>query len=138
MEGPAVSVSVQPSDAVEVDGDGVGEVAADHAAAEGAAANSSTGLGSPRSLQEMLLSTEPSRPLDQVESLWDPTHGGRARITRGIQKAVGADGVPAIVDIGIGVLEEVLDVDDLQDGDVDGGEDGEDTGRPELDDLAGV
>jgi hypothetical protein len=104
LEGVAVNDGVSPADAVDVDD--VEGATATHAAAEGADPSSTSGLGSQQSLQEMLFSTEPSPPLDQVETPWDPEVGGRTRIMRAAQKALGADGLPAIVDATIGVLEE--------------------------------
>jgi len=74
-----------------------------HAAAEGAEASSD--VGSTSTLREMLMSTDPSRSLDEVESPWDPERGADSRIYRGLQKATGVDGMPAIVDIVIGTAE---------------------------------
>jgi hypothetical protein len=112
-----MSADISPADAVDVDdlersSQAAAEATADHAAAEGVDASSSSGLGSSASLQEMLLSTEPSRPLDQVEAPWDPEHGGPARIMRAAQKAAGIDGLPAIVDAVIGVLETLSTMDE--------------------------
>jgi hypothetical protein len=53
----------------------------------------------------MLMSTEPSPTLDEVESPWDPEKGGPRRMKRGIQKMLGFDGVPAVLDISIGGME---------------------------------
>ena len=122
VEGVAVNDGVSPADAVDLDD--VGGATADHAAAEGVDPGSSTSIGSQQSLQEMLLSTEPSRPLEQVEAPWDPELGGRRRIMRAAQKALGFDGLPAIVDGVIGALEELSriqaeDVDEPEQGDQD-------------------
>ena len=135
MEGVAVNNGVSPADAV----DDVERTTAEHAAAEGADPGSSTNLGSERSLQEMLLSTEPSRPLEQVEAPWDPELGGRRRIMRAGQKALGFDGLPAIVDRVDGALEQLSriqaeDVDEPDQDDQDSGETST-SGPSGLDDL---
>jgi len=118
-----MSPDISPADAVDLDdversAQAAAEATADHAAAEGLDATASSGLGSSTSLQEMLLSTEPSRPLEQVEAPWDPEHGGPARIMRAAQKAAGVDGLPAIVDAVIGLLEtlSMMDEPDAQEG----------------------
>ncbi len=102
---------VTPADAVDVDPD---DTAAGHAAAEGVEAPTSADVGSEHTLREMLMSTDPGRSLDQVESPWDPDRGGMTRIMRAIQKATGADGLPAVADLGIGIAEwwVSLDLDD--------------------------
>lgn len=74
-----------------------------HAAAEGA--EPSDALGSLDGLRDSLLSTEPTKPLETVESPWDPDLGGVSRIYRGFQKMTGVDGLPAIADVGIGAAE---------------------------------
>lgn len=76
-----------------------------HAAAEGVEPADVSDVGSQRTLREMAFSTDPSEPLEAVESPWDPEHGGMTRIMRGVQKATNVDGLPAIVDIGIGIAE---------------------------------
>lgn len=93
-------------------GDDVDEARAateNHAAAEGAEA--SDDVGSTSTLREMLLSTEPNRSLDQVESPWDPERGGDTRLYRGLMKMTNVEGMPAIVDVVIGVAEIVVDLD---------------------------
>jgi len=82
-----------------------------HAAAEGA--EPSDDVGSTSTLREMLMSTEPNRPLDKVENPWDPDRGAETRLYRGLTKALDVEGMPAVVDIVIGVAEIVasLDVD---------------------------
>jgi len=106
-------------------------VAPDHAAAEGAPDESSLKASTVSSMRSALASTEPSPPLSQVESPWNPEDGKLARIYRGIQKATGVDGLPAILDIGIGAIEtlhayqdgfRVDDVEDEQDGAEDEGD----------------
>lgn len=56
-------------------------------------------------IAEAALSTEPSIPLEQVESMWNPEQGGETRVSRGIQKATNINGIPAALDIAIGVIE---------------------------------
>ncbi|GAB3315215.1 hypothetical protein [Haloplanus salinarum] len=90
-----------------------------HAAAEGA--EPSDDVGSTSTLRDMLLSTDPSPSLHDVENPWDPERGGETRLYRGLMKMTGVDGMPAIVDVVIGAAEIVvdldLDTDDEQDGD---------------------
>ena len=92
-----------------------------HAAAEGAEA--SEDMGSMSTLREMLLSTDPSPSLHEVESPWNPDLGAETRLYRGLMKMTGVDGMPAIVDVVIGMAEIVtsldLDVDDDQEDDAD-------------------
>lgn len=83
------------------------DVAADHAAAEGAPAEAN--MGAPSTLRDMLLSTEPSEPLSAVESPWDPANGGPRRLFRGLKKMTGVEGMPAVVDVVIGALEIVVE-----------------------------
>lgn len=64
-----------------------------------------------RTLRDRLLSTDPSTPLDEVESPWNPEAGGPARIMRGIQKMGDIKGIPAVADIAIGVLETMHQTD---------------------------
>jgi hypothetical protein len=80
-----------------------------HAAAEGAEA--SEDVGSTSTLREMLLSTEPNRPLGKVESPWNPDLGAETRLYRGLMKMTNVDGMPAIVDIFIGAAEIVTSLD---------------------------
>lgn len=51
------------------------------------------------------MSTEPNIPLHRVESIWNPEEGGDKRVSRGIQKATDMDGMPAAVDIVVGIAE---------------------------------
>jgi hypothetical protein len=74
-----------------------------HAAAEGT--DPSSDVGSTSTLREMLLSTDPSDSLEEVEDPWDPDRGGTTRIYRGLMKATGVDGMPAVADVVIGVVE---------------------------------
>lgn len=79
-----------------------------------------------------LFSTEPNPPLESVESPWNPDVGGPARIYRGIQKIGDIDGLPAIVDILIG-LAETAQSNGWLDGDESGGDSGDESGGDELD-----
>lgn len=74
-----------------------------HAAAEGT--DPSGDVGSTSTLREMLMSTDPDRPLDTVESPWDPDRGGETRMFRGIMKMTDVDGLPAFADLVIGAAE---------------------------------
>jgi len=93
--------------------------ASNHASAEGAETPDKTGSDS--TLRDMLLSTDPDKSLQQVESPYDPDAGGLSRVYRGVQKATGVDGTPAIVDVIVGAVEVVqsLDDQDASDGDQD-------------------
>jgi hypothetical protein len=99
-----VSTDVQPADAVEA----TEEATEAHAAAEGIDASETSGAGSSSTLRDMLMSTEPNTPLERVESPFDPDAGGMNRVYRGFQKMLGADGLPAILDVGVGVAEFVV------------------------------
>jgi hypothetical protein len=68
-----------------------------------------------RGIGDMLLSTSPSPSLETVDDPWDPDRGGTSRIMRGCMKAFDVDGMPAIADIGIGIVEIVVDVNDSDD-----------------------
>ena len=90
------------------------------AAAEGAEVEDDADVGSSETIRNMLTSTEPNRPLSEVESPYDPDNGGSSRIYRGFQKMTGVDGMPAVADLVIGTaemlqgfeLEGALDSDD--------------------------
>ena len=105
-------------------GDGEIEAASDttgdHAVAEGA--EPSGDVGSESTLREMLMSSEPSKPLSAVDDPWNPEEGGTARIYRGIMKAANISGMPAIGDIIIGCVEAVQNFE----GQLPGGDDGDD------------
>lgn len=57
------------------------------------------------SLIDAMLNTEPETDLNQIESPYNPEDGGMSRVYRGVQKMSGMDGLPAIADIVIGVIE---------------------------------
>jgi hypothetical protein len=84
-------------------GNAVDEATESHQAAEGTSTASS--LNSRDGLKNALLRTEPNRSLDQVESPYDPGRGGETRIYRGLQKMLDFEGMPAILDIVVGLLE---------------------------------
>lgn len=94
-------------------------VAPDHADAEGAPSEST--IGNSSRWREMLLSSDPDKPLEQVDTPWNPDLGGRNRIMRGFQKMLDFDGLPAIGDLVIGALEELsqIEADDADAGDQD-------------------
>lgn len=102
----ARAVGKQAEGTLSGDDPGAGGGAENHASAEGADTSGSQGLGRVSSWREMMLSTGPSDSLDNVESPWDPERGGLTRIYRGIRKMTGLDGMPAIVDIVVGIVEE--------------------------------
>ena len=82
-------------------------VATDHSAAEGTAPSSPStrDLGSSSTWREMLLSTDPAPSLAETDDPWNPEQGGSTRIYRGLMKATGVDGLPAVVDVVIGIAE---------------------------------
>jgi hypothetical protein len=105
----------------------------EHAAAEGVEASGD--VGSTSSLREMLLASDPNPDLEEVDTPWDVERGGRHRIYRGIQKALDYTGMPAIVDVVVGALEELhrlnLEDDSADDGDQEQSDDaGDATGDP--------
>jgi hypothetical protein len=122
-----------PSDAVDADPSGptssseaAADATADHAAAEGTDASETSGMGSTDALREMLLSTDPSPSLAEVDSPWNPDLGGPSRIYRAFMKMGNFDGMPAIADLTIGAAETLksvsldeVDAGDDQDDDVD-------------------
>ena len=77
-----------------------------HAAAEGV--DPSSDVGSSRALRDMLLSTEPSPRLEDLDDPWNPEAGGTARIMRAVMKATNIEGLPAIGDLLIGAVEVVV------------------------------
>lgn len=56
-----------------------------------------------------LMATEPNPDLQSVESPYNPQKGGTSRIFRGVQKMGDIEGLPAIADIIIGILEVAQD-----------------------------
>jgi hypothetical protein len=126
-----------PSDAVDVDPSGpadaseaAAEATSGHAAAEGTDASSTSGMGSSSQLREMLLSTDPSPRLAEVDSPWDPDLGGPSRIYRAFLKMGNFDGLPAGLDLVIGVAETMKSIsldEPGDDGDDEAASFGEDT-----------
>lgn len=103
---------VLPSDAVDADPSGptdsseaAAEATADHGAAEGTDASETSGMGSTDTLREMLLSTDPSPSLADVDSPWAPDLGGPSRIYRAFMKMGNFDGMPAALDLVLGLGE---------------------------------
>jgi len=66
-------------------------------------------VAEPSTIKSMMMSTSPSKPLEDVEDPWAPEKGGITRIYRGLQKALGVAGTPAVMDIAIGSLEVFID-----------------------------
>lgn len=81
---------------------------------EGGSAGVSPGDNTGKSIMDRLLNTEPNVPLEQIESPWRPDVGGPTRIYRGVQKLGDIEGLPAIVDIAVGIAETVVSMDDLK------------------------
>lgn len=83
------------------------KVAEGHTEAEGKDSVDANDMGSKSSLREMLFSTEPETPLEESPTVWDTDNGGLNRVYRGFAKMADIDGIPAILDIMIGIGEEV-------------------------------
>jgi hypothetical protein len=114
---PAAAVDGLELDSVDQEpdaSDAVDEATESHQAAEGT--STSPNLDSRDGLTNALLRTEPNKSLDQVESPYDPERGGETRIYRGLQKMLDFEGMPAILDIVVGLLEFI------QNFEVDGGD----------------
>jgi len=75
------------------------------------------GVDAGKSIVDRLLNTEPNTPLESVESPWQPDVGGPARIYRGIQKIGDIEGMPAIADLAIGIVETMQQQSDSEDSD---------------------
>jgi hypothetical protein len=106
--------------------------------ADEAAAESSPSTSTPR---EMLLSTEPDPPLSQVESPWQPKEGGPSRLKRAAMKAGDVDGLPAALDLILGLVETATKFMDERDTDQGGAGDDDQDGADEGGDddpLAGA
>ncbi len=56
-------------------------------------------------IMSRLMATDPNPELENVDSAWNPEQGGMTRIFRGIQKMGDIEGIPAIADIVIGIIE---------------------------------
>lgn len=87
-----------------------GEAAADHAAAEGMAPANVEEVGRDSRfgwLRQMVLKTDPDPELGDVEDPWNPEEGGIVRIKRGVMKMADLDGMPAGLDVGIGLFEAI-------------------------------
>jgi len=93
--------------------------ARNHAEVEGANTTADVDVGSESTIRDMLMNTDPSMPLEEVEDPYDPERGGTARVYRGIMKLTGVEGLPAAADIGIGAIEAMqnLNLDSVTDDD---------------------
>lgn len=96
---------VEDVDEQDAGDEAVDEATSDHQTAEGVETMRS--LGSRDGLKNALLRTGPNKPLDKVNSPWDPEAGGITRIYRGLQKMLDFDGTPAVVDVVVGTAEFV-------------------------------
>ena len=107
VSGLSLSTSDDVEDVDEQDAgdEAVDEATSDHQDAEGVETTRS--LGSRDGLKNALLRTGPDKPLDKVNSPWDPEAGGITRIYRGMQKMLDFDGTPAVVDVVVGTAEFV-------------------------------
>lgn len=56
-------------------------------------------------IMSRLMATDPNPELENVDNPWKPQEGGTTRIFRGIQKMGDIEGIPAIADIVIGIIE---------------------------------
>jgi len=72
---------------------------------DGHPSDATPGVDTGKTLLDRLLNTQPNTPLESVESPWQPDVGGPARIYRGIQKIGDIEGMPAIADLVIGIVE---------------------------------
>lgn len=86
--------------------------AENHAAAEGGPEASADDVGSESTLREMLMNSDPEVALEDVEDPWNPEMGGTRRIYRAFTKMLDVDGMPAVVDLTIGVAEAVVQLRD--------------------------
>lgn len=93
------------------------QVADGHTDAEGMPEADAGEMGSASRWREMLLSSEPETPLEEVESPWQPETGGITRIWRGILKMGSFNGMPAVLDILIGMAELFWAADGANSGD---------------------
>lgn len=116
-----MSDGATPAPAPEAALDATDADASNHADAEGAEADGDSKTGSDSTVRDLLLQTGPETPLEDLESPWDPDRGGVTRIYRGINKMADWQGMPAIGDIGIGLIEAAVNI-DLEGGDDDAGE----------------
>ena len=72
---------------------------------DGQTGGATPGVDGGKSIVDRLLNTKPNTPLESIESPWQPEAGGPPRIYRGIQKIGDIEGMPAIADIAIGIVE---------------------------------
>jgi len=84
---------------------------------DGQPSGATPGVDAGKTLVDRLLNTEPNTPLESIESPWQPEAGGPPRIYRGIQKIGDIEGMPAIADIAIGIVETMQQQSDNDDSD---------------------
>ena len=77
----------------------------DRPGSDGQTGDATAGVSGSKSIVDRLLNTKPNTPLESIESPWQPEAGGPPRIYRGIQKIGDIEGMPAIADIAIGIVE---------------------------------
>jgi len=82
---------------------------------DGQPSGATPGVDAGKSIVDRLLNTEPNTPLESVESPWQPDVGGPPRIYRGIQKIGDIEGMPAIADLVIGIVETMQQQNDTGD-----------------------
>ena len=82
---------------------------------DGQTGDATPGVDGGKSIVDRLLNTEPNTPLESIESPWQPEAGGPPRIYRGIQKIGDIEGMPAIADIAIGIVETMQQQNDTAD-----------------------
>lgn len=54
------------------------------------------------------MNTEPDVELSDVDNPWNPDEGGLSRVYRGMMKFGDIEGLPAALDMGIGIIEAVV------------------------------
>ena len=82
---------------------------------DGQTGGATPGVDAGKSILDRLLNTKPNTPLESIESPWQPEAGGPPRIYRGIQKIGDIEGMPAIADIVIGIVETMQQQSDSDD-----------------------
>jgi len=97
----AAQLAEQPAEAGAGAEPAIPEGAEAHMGAEGIEASPSRA----EQLLDSMWNTTPNPPLEAVESPWNPEKGGMTRVFRGVQKLADVDGLPAVVDILVGLAE---------------------------------
>ncbi len=96
----AVQMDVSPSDAVPDEPETSEEIDSDHSVS-----NDPPTASDGTTVKDALLSTQPEQRLESVEAPYDPERGGVTRVYRGVRKMLDVEGLPAVADIGIGLIE---------------------------------